>query len=102
MRLFLISDNTDTLMGMRLAGVKGVMVKTREEAIIALDEALNSKDTGILLITEKLAAKIRDRIKPLKERLPFPLIVEIPDRHGSVKDKNYILNYVKESIGIKI
>jgi V/A-type H+/Na+-transporting ATPase subunit F len=102
MRLFLISDNTDTLIGMRLAGVKGTMVKTREEAIKAFDEALKNKETGILLITEKLAEKIRDKIGPIKEKAPFPLIVEIPDRHGSIKDKNYILNYVKESIGIKI
>ena len=30
MRMFLISDNGDTLTGMRLAGVEGVVVRTRD------------------------------------------------------------------------
>ena len=38
MKMFLISDNVDTLTGMRLAGVEGVVVHEREE----LREALES------------------------------------------------------------
>ncbi len=30
---YLISDNTDTLVGMRLADITGVVLKTREEAL---------------------------------------------------------------------
>ena len=31
MRYFVISDNTDTQVGLRLAGVEGVLARTREE-----------------------------------------------------------------------
>ena len=37
MRMFLISDNVDTQTGMRLSGVEGVLVHTREEVLRALD-----------------------------------------------------------------
>ena len=31
-----------------------------------------------------------------------PLIVEIPDRHGQIRDDNYITQYINESVGIKL
>ena len=31
MKMFLISDNADTLIGMRLAGVKGVVVREKKK-----------------------------------------------------------------------
>ena len=43
MRYFVISDNTDTQVGLRLAGVEGVLARTREEGLAAIDEALLGK-----------------------------------------------------------
>lgn len=43
MRMFLISDNVDTLTGMRLAGIEGVVVHEKQEIKQALDEVLFSK-----------------------------------------------------------
>ena len=44
MRMFLISDNVDTLTGMRLAGIDGVVVHEKQEIKQALDEVLSQKD----------------------------------------------------------
>ena len=52
MKMYLISDNVDTQTGMRLAGVEGVVVHTREELGEALEKALSDKEVGILLLTE--------------------------------------------------
>ena len=41
MRYFVISDNTDTHVGLRLAGIEGVIARTREEGLAALDKALS-------------------------------------------------------------
>ncbi len=102
MRIFCISDHLDTLTGMRLAGIKGTLVQSREEALETLAVTRKDKDIGILLITEKTAALIREELEAIQEESPLPLIIEIPDATGSQKDENYILNYVKESIGIKL
>lgn len=53
MKMYLISDNVDTLTGMRLAGVEGSVVHERNELKEALDKALADKEIGILLLTEK-------------------------------------------------
>ena len=36
MKAFCISDNTDTLVGLRLAGIESVVVHEREEVILRL------------------------------------------------------------------
>ena len=82
MKYFLISDNTDSATGMRLAGVEGVVVSGREEAIGALRGASDDPDIGIVLVTEKICALIEDEIEKIRTRDPECLIVGIPDRHG--------------------
>lgn len=102
MKAYLISDNVDTQVGMRLAGVNGVIVHSREEILSELKKVTSDKEVGIILITEKLAIMVREEINSLKIRMNIPLIVEIPDRHGTIREKNYITRYVNESIGLKI
>lgn len=102
MKMFLISDNKDTLVGMRLAGIKGIIPEDKKETEKIFDTMINNKEIGILLVTEKIAQSIRGRINYVKQKLNYPLIVEIPDRHGSNKNDDYITGYVRDSIGIKI
>ena len=96
MKMYLISDNIDTLTGMRLAGVEGEVVHGRRETKQAVEKILEDKDLGILLLTEKLSFEIPELNRKQ------PLLVEIPDRHGSGRQPNFITNYINEAIGIKI
>lgn len=102
MKIYLISDNRDTLVGIRLAGIKGILVNDNKDAEKLFDILIEKKEAGIILISEKLAEGIRSKVNYVKQRLAFPLIVEIPDRHGSIKSEDYITGYVRDSIGIKI
>ena len=101
MKFFLISDNVDTRAGMRLAGIEGEVVHSKHEIDALLDKIIDEKDVGIILITELLAAKIPERMTDLKLSKEPPLIVEIPDRHGTHRMKDSITRYVNESLGIK-
>lgn len=102
MRMFLISDNIDTQVGIRLSGVEGVVVHEESEVKAALKKALNDNTIGIVLITEKLAVMIKDYITKIKLEDNSHLIVEIPDRHGSVLPKDRITSYVRDAIGLRI
>ena len=42
MKFFLISDNVDTKMGMRFAGIDGVVVHTEQEVTRELTKAMES------------------------------------------------------------
>lgn len=100
--MFLISDNVDTQTGMRLAGVEGVVVHEKDEVREALDNVLKNKEVAVVLITEKLIRLMPDYIKQIKLNTRLPLIVEIPDRHGTSRPVDSIIRYVKESVGLKI
>ena len=102
MKMFLISDNIDTQTGMRLAGVDGVVVHDRDALRQALETALEDKDLGILLLTEKLGAEFPKIIDEVRLHHKVPLLVEIPDRHGTGRKPDFITSYVNEAIGLKL
>lgn len=102
MRFHLISDNVDTLVGMRLAGIDGVVVHGEEETTKALKEAMEMEDVAVVLMTEILVNSCTDLVYDLKLNRQRPLIVEIPDRHGNGRAKDSITRYVREAIGVKI
>ena len=102
MKMYLISDNIDTQTGMRLAGVDGVVVHEREELRQALEKALADKEIGILLLTEKFGREFPEIVDDVKLNHRVPLIVEIPDRHGTGRKPYFITSYVNEAIGLKL
>lgn len=102
MKIYLICDNTDTLVGMKLAGIEGVIVHEREEFTEAVNKVLGDKDIGILLINENLCSLDSELINNIKLKYSKPLIVEVPDRHGSGRAEDFITSYVKDAIGINI
>ena len=98
MKMYLISDNVDTLTGMRLAGVEGAVVHERE----ALKNELADKSIGIILLTEKFGREFPEIIDDVKLERKLPLIIEIPDRHGTGRKPDFITSYVNEAIGLKL
>lgn len=102
MKFYLISDNVDTKMGMRFAGIPGVVVHEEEEVRRELTSAMERDDIAVILMTEKLVKLCPDLIYELKLNRKQPLIVEIPDRHGNGRTKDSITKYVQDAIGVKI
>ena len=102
MKMYLLSDNSDTWEGMRLAGVDGVILHKSEEVEAKIKELLKSEETGIILITEKLRLMCQEYIDNIMLTHKKPLILEIPDRHGFGRSKSSITDYIKKSIGLKI
>lgn len=102
MQFYLISDNIDTAMGMRLTGIEGVVVHEREETLRALYDAADNKDVAIILMTEKLVRLISNEVFDIKLNRKRPLIVEIPDRHATTSISSTISKYVEDAIGVRI
>lgn len=101
MKFFVISDNVDTAIGLRLAGMEGIVVHTKEETEKALTEVINNSEIGIVLMTTKLISLCPEMIYDIKLNRRRPLLSEIPDRHGSTNIGDTISQYVREAIGIQ-
>jgi V/A-type H+-transporting ATPase subunit F len=98
----MLSDNTHTLTGMRLSGVEGVVVHEREEILKELAKVKEKRDIGILFITELLVERVQQELNEMKVSQNLPIIVEIPDRHGTRRPPDFLTRYIRESIGLKI
>lgn len=102
MKLFVLSDNTDTLEGMRLAGVDGKLVHEKDEFEKAFSECKEDGDISVIAITHKLYSRFgtlpEEHIKTGKS----PLVIEIPDRHGNAGELSAVTEHIKNNTGIEI
>jgi V/A-type H+-transporting ATPase subunit F len=98
----LVIGHPDAVLGFSLAGVSGRAVTTAEEADMALDEALSSKDIGIVLVTQDIAGMLQARVEHLKLHSTIPLVVEIPSPAGVPEDQPSLSEVVLKAIGIKL
>lgn len=101
MKYSIIGDE-DTVLGFGIVGVTGRVAANPEEAQRAFKAILQQKDTGIIIITERVADMIRPLVDKFLFTSSFPLVVEIPDRSGSKPGKPGIKEMVNTAIGIKI
>ena len=100
MKVVVIADQ-DTVIGFSLAGVQGMIVNTEEETRKAFDEVTQSDEVGILLITERVAQMIREKVDNWIVGGGQPLIVEIPDSEGPLEGRRTPHEFVKSAIGVK-
>lgn len=98
----LVIGHPEAVLGFSLAGVNGQAVTTADEAGRALDEALASKEIGIILVTQDIAGMLQARVEDLKLHSTVPLVVEIPSPAGVSPDQPSLSDIVLRAIGIKL
>ena len=101
MKFFCIADE-DTVRGFRLAGMAGQVVNTAEQAAAAVEAATARADCGIIIVTEKVAASIRQRVETIRLERDRPLIVEIPGPEGPLPGRKSLRQFVREAVGIRV
>jgi len=101
MQYYIIGDE-DAVLGFDMVGVQGKAVGSASEAEEVFKKVLEDRNTGIILITERIAELIRPLVDRFIFSEAFPLIVEIPDRRGRIEGKASIREMVNQAIGIKL
>jgi vacuolar-type H+-ATPase subunit F/Vma7 len=98
----LVIGHPEAVLGFSLAGVQGRPATNAAEVNQALDDALKSKDTGIVLVTQDVAGMIQPRMDDLKLHSTIPLVVEIPSPAGVPEGQPSLGELVLRAIGIKL
>jgi V/A-type H+-transporting ATPase subunit F len=99
--LFLIGDE-DTVVGFRLAGIKGHVPRDTAAARELFGEAVGDREVRIVLITERIAEAIRPELDEHTAKGKLPFAAEIPDSSGPLPTRRSPLDIVKEAIGVSI
>lgn len=101
MKMLLITDRTDAMIGLRLAGVETALVRNKEDAEAEFLKASNDKDLGILLITSGIEKMCSETVAAIRQN-GRPLISTVPDSDKSSGVGSAITDYIANAIGIKI
>ncbi len=102
MKLAALCDS-DTAVGLRLAGVHEVNVPKEENIKDIWYKISNQDDIGIIFITEALAEELDKYLKDFRIRNNLPIIVEIPDKKGRRKDHvDFVSHLIKKAVGIEV
>ena len=101
MDFYCIADE-DTVRGFRLAGVDGQAVTSPKEAAEALKRATGRKGLGILILTDVVAAGIRQEVDAVRAGRSLPLVVEIPGPEGPISGRKALRQFIQEAVGIRI
>ncbi len=101
MKFFCIADD-ETVRGFRLAGVAGQVVNTAAEAAAAVEKAAAQAEWSILVLTEKVAAGIREEVEAIRLERDHPLIVEIPGPEGPLPGRKSLRRFVQEAVGMRL
>lgn len=100
MRLLVIGDE-DAVLGFSLVGVDGYSTTDPQDAQRKLDEVMQSRDTGLVLLTETLAQKLRTHVDNLRFGKALPLILEVPDGQTTL-EVDAMRALVRRVLGISI
>lgn len=100
MKSYIISDNSETLVGMRLAGISGVMLSSETEIVEKIDSLIDDPEVGIIMVTAGIMDIAKEAIMERRLSTAETLIVQIPGTETEV-DEDRISRYIRESIGLK-
>lgn len=101
MRSVCLCEKTETMTAMRLGGIESRQVSNFEEAQSSLETLLEDANVGLIIVSENVHNMIKPLIMKTKLERKDTLIIQIPEPDG-VRDKDYIMKYIKNSIGIKL
>jgi vacuolar-type H+-ATPase subunit F/Vma7 len=101
MQVHVIGD-AESVLGFRLSGIPGTVATDRASALEALKNVLERKGTGIVLVTEAVAALVRDRFESHVYGMGFPLLLEIPGASGPQPERLRIEDIVRKAVGIRL
>ena len=101
-KIAIIADQ-DTVTGFMLGGVKeGYPVEDTEEAGKTLEDLVR-KDYSIIITTEKIGDELREKIDNLTSERALPMIIEIPDKTGSIeRETDPLRELIKRVIGVEM
>jgi len=98
--IYIVGD-MHTVSAFRLAGVRGVVSEV-EQAHAQFEEIVNRDDAGIVIITNRLAEALREKLAELSFSGSGPVIIEIPgiDDEGGLRAS--AVRYIAGALGISL
>lgn len=101
MKSIVISNEYDVVQGTKLAGLNGEYSKDENTLKDIFLKNIKNKNIGTIILTEDTEKILASVVNSHRDKGVLPLIVTIPGEDG-LRDENFIMRNIKESLGVKI
>ncbi len=88
--------------GFELAGLQDVFTLPLEEQKVKIKELINSKEFGIIFISDSTYASLDHKLKKVIDNISFPLIISLPDIKNREIENENIKEMVKRALGFDV
>lgn len=75
MKMYGISQDIDTAVGLRLTGIQTTVANEKEEVDTQIDKVLQDENIGILIVTETIYEMAKTKLEKIRQNRKLPLIV---------------------------
>lgn len=80
MKMYCITDNIDTAVGLKLTGIESIVVSQKEESDTQIENILKDKEVGILIVTPSIYEFSKSKLDDIREKRKMPLLVCLGDK----------------------
>ncbi len=77
MKIYCITENNDLYIGLKLAGCDGITVKENDDIEEKIDEIIQNKEIGILVVSKPIYEEYSEKIDYIRLNKKTPLITII-------------------------
>ena len=77
MKIYCITENNDLYIGLKLAGCDGITVKENDDIEEKIDEIIQNKEIGILVVGKPIYEEYSEKIDYIRLNKKTPLITII-------------------------
>lgn len=88
--------------GFRLAGVTDTHTVEDADVEKTLRSQMNREDAGLIIISDRNYETLSWKLKKHIEATAKPVVVPVPDRHGSVAQEESLRELVKRAMGLDL
>lgn len=74
MKIYCITDVAELEVGLKLAGCDGVTLSKQNEIEDKIDEVLDNKEIGILVVTKNIYEQAKEKVDYVRKNKKLPLI----------------------------
>lgn len=101
MKSVVLANQKETIVGLRLAGIKGILIKNNDEVIPEVEELINDNTVGTIMITQALFKANQGALLEIKLKLKEKMIIKIPGFNEEMEE-SLIYDHIRDSVGLKL
>ena len=101
MKSVVLANQKETIVGLRLAGIKGILIKDEDEVIPQVKALIDDPSVGTIMITQALFRANQEALLEIKLKLKEKMIIKIPGFNEKMEE-SLIYDHIKDSVGLKL